>query len=414
MSLSTLIRKTLSLLVLTAFISLTIVPPGIAGNLPEDWSWQAGNGSITVNGKTMDISQLSDQAIINWLSYCIAQGYTVNYHQPGSGSICLNRVTGGSISEIFGALNANGQVWLLNPNGILFGPTAKINTAGFMASTLNMTDESFLSKAYVLTKSANSTGYIINQGEIIATRENGEPGYVTLLGQAVHNEGIIQAKLGKVTLGAGEKMTLELDNNGMMSVAIDGPVTEKVKDKNGDVIELEDAVSNTGTIQVDGGSVILTADVLGDVFENAVNNEGVIKAGSLVDNGGEIYLLAEGENQKVINSGLLDASAIEEGADGGIIEMEADYVENAGTILARGSSNAKGGNVNLSSEKETLLKSGSKIDASGVGESSNGGDIIVKSEGDTIFEKGSRLISEGGDISGDGGFIEASAKKKFT
>ena len=98
--------KIINCIILIAFLCSQV---GYAGNLPDGWDWQAGSGSVTINGKVMNISQLSDRAIINWISYCIARGYTVNYMQPGGHAICLNRVIGGSISEIFGSLNANGE-----------------------------------------------------------------------------------------------------------------------------------------------------------------------------------------------------------------------------------------------------------------------------------------------------------------
>lgn len=300
-------------------LSFALTPSVFA--LPENATVQAGDVTFTnPNESTLNINQMSDKAIIDWIKFCIENGQTVNFIQPGSDSIALNRVTGPSISEIFGALNANGKVWLLNPNGILFGPSSKINAPGFLASTLNIKNDDFLDKVYAFTKSPDSNGYIINKGQITA----GDGGYVALLGNAVKNEGIVQAKLGKVVLASGEKMALELDSDGIISVVIDEPISEIVKDR--DENDIKDAVSNKGTITADGGIVILTASVLEDLFEKAVNNEGLIKANSLVKKEGGVYLLADGKNAMASNTGTIDVSAVEPGCDGGFAEVSGDRV----------------------------------------------------------------------------------------
>ncbi|MCK4463711.1 MAG: filamentous hemagglutinin N-terminal domain-containing protein [Candidatus Omnitrophica bacterium] len=313
--------------VATFITILSFITTSAAFALPEGATVQAGNAIITSSGgSTLNINQMSEQAIIDWIRFCIARGEIVNFIQPGSNSIALNRVTGGSISEIFGALNANGKVWLINPSGIIFGPSAKINAAGFLASTLDITNKDFLDKAYVFTKSPGSNGYIINKGRIVA--ENG--GYVTLLGEAVKNEGLIQAKLGKVILASGEKMALELDSNGIISVVIHEQISEVVKDADGN--DIENAALNTGEITADGGTIILTADVLKDIFENAVNNEGMMRANSLVINEGEVYLLAKGEDARASNTGTIDVSASESGVNGGFVEISGDRIGVGGDI----------------------------------------------------------------------------------
>jgi len=331
MLLSRVVRKGLNVVVnitVLTFLVFSCLPPAIAANLPEGATIQAGQGWIDATGNVMNVNQWTDQMIVDWISFCIAHGYTVNFLQPGSDSIALNRVTGGSISEIFGNLNANGRVWLLNPNGILFGPTAKINTAGFLASTLHMSNEDFLNKSYIFTKSSDTPGYIINKGDITIT----DNGYVALMGDAVKNDGVIQANLGKVILASGEKIALDLDSEGTISVVIEDPVslTEAMVDDEGN--EITDAVRNSGTILSDGGTVVLTSSVLGDVFKSAVNNDGTIQAQSLVSKNGEVYLLAKGENGLVSTTGSIDVSAHGAGVDGGYVEVCGDRVVIDGDI----------------------------------------------------------------------------------
>jgi filamentous hemagglutinin family protein len=312
---------------LTAFSMIMLSAPVQVYALPEEPTVQSGDVDFSnPDSNTLDVNQATEDAIIDWFSFSIGVGETVNFLQPGSSSIAMNNVTGGSISEILGTLNANGCVWILNPVGVIFGPSASVNAAGLLASTLSISNNNFLDKAYVFTKSSDARGYIINQGQIAV--EDG--GYVTLLGESVKNEGIIQAKLGKAILASGEKMTLELDADGVISVAIEGSVSEILTDSSGE--KIEDAVSNTGTITADGGTVILTASVLADIFENAVNNEGLIEAGSLIARSGEVYLLAEGANAFASNTGTIDVSSLEVGADGGFVEISGDRIHVDGNI----------------------------------------------------------------------------------
>ncbi|MDB4349537.1 filamentous hemagglutinin N-terminal domain-containing protein [Omnitrophica bacterium] len=287
------------------------------------------SGEITIsypNDYTTDVTQTTPKGILEWVGFDLKVNEIVNYFQPGVTSITLNNITGGNISYILGTINAVGNVWFVNPCGIRLGPSASVNAAGFLASTMNISNRDFLNNAYVFTKSPNSNGYILNQGEV--TVKNG--GYVALLGGGVENEGVIEAKLGKVILASGEKIVLELDSEGTIAVAIDEAISEIVTDNEGR--EVEDAVLNTGDIIADGGTIMLTAEVLEDIFENAVNNEGLIRANSLVINSGEVYLLAKGKDARASNTGTIDVSASETGADGGFVDLSGDRLNIDGTI----------------------------------------------------------------------------------
>ena len=158
----------------------------------------SGNVAISrPSARTMQINQYTDKAIINWQSYSIGGNQAVLYVQPGAGSIALNRVIGLDPSYIYGQLSANGQVWVINPNGLLVGPNAKIDTGSFLASTLSISDQNFLSGNYAFTDSASSSfASIVNQGSIVAS--NG--GYVGLISPSVTNEGTIVANGGNVVL----------------------------------------------------------------------------------------------------------------------------------------------------------------------------------------------------------------------
>jgi|GEM_PF-4713686 len=332
------VNKAVSAITLLCFCGFHPLAMGsaLAEDSPLPYGPTVQDGSVTFNSPndvTLNINQMSQEAIIDWIQFCIARGYTVNFNMPGSESVSLNRVTGGDISRIFGALNANGHVWLINPNGIIFGPTSRIDASGFLASSLDISNQNFLNHAYIFTKGPGANGYVINEGRIVVK----DGGYVAMLGGAVQNGGLIQAKLGKVSLASGAKMALELDGDGVISVVVDGPVTEKVKDDNGN--EVKDAVANKGTIAADGGVIILTADVLKDVFENAVNTTGLIQADSIENVNGQIYLRA---NDRVNVGGVINA-------EGGTVNVDSQGANYYGTINSKeGLFNANDGDTNLS------------------------------------------------------------------
>ena len=204
---------------------------------------------------TLTVNTSLDKLIINFNSFSIASTETVNFISSAS---ILNRVTGTEASNIFGNLFAAGNIILINPNGINIGSTANINVASLIASTLNIESSDFLAGKYNFFKDGESA-FLINQGNILIP--NG--GYVCLLSQALENRGLIQAELGTVVLAAGEKTTLALDDLNQISVVIDEAVKNRVA---------ESAIDNSGTISANGGKVLLTAKVLNDVFDYAINN----------------------------------------------------------------------------------------------------------------------------------------------
>ncbi|MFN7170726.1 MAG: filamentous hemagglutinin N-terminal domain-containing protein, partial [Candidatus Omnitrophota bacterium] len=300
--------------------------PKQAFPLPEGWSVQEGSADFNQpDSQTLNITT-SDKAIINYNSFSIAQPEAVNFYQPSSSSVALNRVVGLSPSEIFGILTATGKIYLINPNGILFGPTSRVDVAGLVASTLDITNEAFLSGNYVFNKYADKIGAsVINQGYIQAKE-------VALLGSAVKNEGQIVTTLGKTILASGEKMTLGLDTAGMISVVIDEAVKESISG-------VTDGVKNTGTVQADGGTVVLTAKALDDVFNYAVNNEGIIQANAIDTSSGKVVLTA---NQRVKVAGEINAV-------GGEVNVDSQGADFSGIINCEtGIYNLHGGDTNLS------------------------------------------------------------------
>ena len=271
-------NKTISRQLKSAFAAwaagLYIIGTGAtAYALPEGGQVAAGQAAITTAGSTMTIAQQTAQAIINWQNFGIGSGEAVHINQPNSQAMLLNRVVGSNPSEIFGQLTANGQVILVNPNGVFFRPGSSVDVGGLTASTLNIANEDFLKGQ--LRFAGDSQNPVINAGSITA-----QNGYVNLLAKEVVNEGIIAAQTGSVNLAAGSGMSLDYNGDGKMTVAVtDGAY--------------QSAVTNKKLIQADGGLVVMTASGKNALMDSAVNNSGMIQANTLGEATGQISLTGD-------------------------------------------------------------------------------------------------------------------------
>ena len=314
--------------------ALVLASAAWAGALPSGGTVVAGQATITQSGNVMTIDQGTAKTAIDWLSFSIGQGDTVVFRQPSVSAVALNRVTGGTASLIEGALRANGQVFLLNPNGVLFTPTAQVNTGGLLASTLGMQTADFMNGHFQL-EGVNSSG-VSNQGLLQA----GNGGAVALVAARISNTGIIDAPGGGVALGAGSKVLVDLG----------GPV--KLQVQQGVVNAL---IDNGGAIRADGGTVLLTAAAASELAGSVINQSGSIRAQTLVTGAkGEILLLA-GAGQGQLNvGGTLEASA-PAGGDGGTITTSAAQVSTStGLAVDAGAGRGKGGQWMLAPTDYTI------------------------------------------------------------
>ncbi|MHB8911597.1 MAG: two-partner secretion domain-containing protein, partial [Lysobacter sp.] len=265
----------------------------------------AGEATIKTGVNTI-ITQSTSNVVINWQSFGIGTGQTVQFVQPGSSSVALNRVLGADPSVILGNLSSNGKVFLLNPNGILFGNGSSVNVGGLVASTMSITDANFMAGNYAFTGAG--TGSIVNQGSINAA----DGGYVALMGRNVSNRGVISARLGSVALAAGEAVTLDVAGDGMLNVSVSQGAVNALAE-------------NGGLIRADGGRVLLTAQAAGSLLHTVVNNTGVIQAQTIENRNGTILLLGDMQTGSVNVGGTLDASA-PSGGNGGFVETSAAHV----------------------------------------------------------------------------------------
>lgn len=274
----------------------------------------AGDSITRPDTTTTVIKQASPRLAINWTSFSSAEGETIRFEQPNVSAIALNRVTSRVPSELLGKLTADGQVFVINPNGVLFGPKASVVVGGLLASSLDMKSDSFLNGSQVLE--VGGIGAVVNKGTL--TAKTG--GYVVLAGPRLANEGTISAVQGKVLMAAGDKVTLRLDNTSLASYTID---------RN----SLNALVQNSGSISASNGEVTLDARAVDDIGRAVINHTGIIEAKGLEGTPGKIRLLGAGEADLLVN-GKLDASG--SGGRGGFVETNAARVNIGEKALING------------------------------------------------------------------------------
>lgn len=293
--------------------NLLLAGSALAADLPSGGQVVSGNGTISQpNAQQMVIDQTSNKLAIDWQSFDIGAGNKVTFNQPGRDAIALNRVVGSDGSKIMGQLDANGRVFLINPNGVLFGSGANVNVGGLVASTLDLSVEDF-DKGQYRFKGDGSPAAVVNQGSIRA-----DGGAVALLGGTVSNQGVIVANQGSATLAAGNAMTLDFAGDGLLNVQVDEAAVDAL-------------VENHQLIKADGGQVVLTANAGDALLKTVVNNTGVIEARTLGEKDGKILLLGDFDGGVVNVAGTLDASA-PTGGNGGFIDTSGAHVKIADDV----------------------------------------------------------------------------------
>ncbi len=248
----------------------------------------------------MVINQSANKALINWQGFSIGAGESVNVKQPSAGSVLLNRVVGPQASDISGQLTANGQVFVLNPNGITFGPKARVDVGGLVASTLRLTDEDFYAGRYQFTGGAGAGSVRVESGARLNAQERG---FVALIGGQVSNAGTVTANLGTVAMAAGDKVKLDFAGDGLIQLKVDAAA-------------LNAEVANQGAIIANGGKATMTVAAANAVGKTVINQTGIVRAQTLVERNGRIVLESVGGGD-VMASGELDARGVQAGTTGG-------------------------------------------------------------------------------------------------
>ncbi|MBY0530217.1 MAG: filamentous hemagglutinin N-terminal domain-containing protein, partial [Rhabdochlamydiaceae bacterium] len=378
--------------------------------LPEIGEVKAGQAEIQhLDPRTLSITT-SDRAILHFRKFNISEKEHVQYIQPSSKSSVLNRITGQDPSQILGKLSANGRVFLINPNGIVFGPSAIVNTGSLIASTLNIRDEDFLNDKYQFTLEPGSeNSSIVNHGLISA----GPEGFVAMFAPFIQNRGSILAKAGKVILASAERVTLDFTGDGLIQFIVDGELKHAL-------------IENFGKIEAASGSVDLSMRTAREAIRMVVNTDGITPANALEEVNGVLRLVHTSqiaadrvriEGAELVEvSGAIDARRVKEGETGGHIEILGDNVQLlAAQIDASG--DAGGGIVRIGGEyqgkgetptaQNAVMNEDSTIFADAYRQG-KGGEVILWADETTLFD--GKIFARGGLLGGDGGFVETSGK----
>ena len=338
---------------------------------PQSGHVVAGSATIHSAGNSLTVNQTSARAIINWQSFSIGKGQTTQIVQPSASSAILNRVTGGNPSVLLGRLESNGQVYLINTNGIMVGPNGVVDTRGFIASTLNVPDAAF-QKGGSLTFSGGSTATITNLGTIKTS-----DGDVALIALHVVNGGTITAPNGQAILAGGNEVLYVPD--GESDVVIRPAQTPGGA-----------SVDNTGRIAA--ASAQLKA--AGSAYALAVNNGGSVNATGLHQVGGRVVL--DGGAGDVVNSGNVTAS-------GGTATLSGDRVAVTGSVDV--SAPSGGGTIAVQATDAASVAANATLAADATG-NGDGGQVRIKSQGATNFA--GTATATGGPQAGNGGTAEIS------
>jgi filamentous hemagglutinin family protein len=396
-----------------AVAALVLLATGVSGPAaanPQGAIVVGGSAQIVQTSPTrLDINQTSNRAVIDWQSFSVGAGERTNFAQPSASSLAVNRVTGADPSDIAGRITANGQVVLVNPNGILIQRDSRIDAAGFVATTSGISTSDAMAGNLAFTqKSKSPTASVVNRGRITVK----EGGLAALVAPAVVNDGVIRARLGKAALAAGETFTLDLFGDRLVNFAVDSQVLRRVTTTDG--TPLSAAISNTGKISANGGLVEITVDVAKGVVDRAINMTGIVEARTVSQQPGAI-ILDGGENGAVRVAGKLDASGIGASDIGGAISVTGRRVALDGATLdasgpAGGGTIAVGGSAQglgpLRNAARTYISASSTLRAD-AGTSGNGGSVTVWSDKKTRFQ--GAISARGGSAGGDGGAVEVSS-----
>lgn len=362
--------------------------------LPSGGQVTSGSGSITVPSRgQMVVQQNSDRLVIDWQSFNVAKNYGVTFQQPGDKAIVLNRVVGNGTSSIVGNISANGQVVLVNPNGVFMKSGAKINSSGFMATTRTINDTDFMNGNLKFAATDKTNTSVVNQAAI--TVSNG--GYVVLAADNVTNAGRINTPSGKTLLAASKTVSLDLEGNGLKSYLVDGETINAM-------------VNNSGQIRAVNGQINLTALGKNMAMNSVINNTGYIEASGFARTDGNV-IVNGGASGQVNMSGQIMASNAH--GDGGNVRISGKHItlDDYTHIDVTGSHN--GGSVVIGQKGTESIKmmNTATISASSL-DNGNGGVIDMYSDGMIGFD--GAIDVRGGTTSGNGGLVYMKAKEYLT
>jgi len=363
-------------------------------------------GGITIeqDAARTQVTQTQQRGIVDWRSFDVGRDHTVQFRQPSSTAATLNRVTGPDPSVIAGRVSANGQLVIVNQSGVVFAQGAQVEAAGLVASAAGITNQAFLNGGNRLVfDQAPKPGARVENAGTITVKEAGLAG---LVAPQVVNRGTIAAKLGHVALGGAEAAVVDLHGDGLVSLEIVRPVGTAPADG-------EALVTNTGTIDAQGGTVLLTARAADGIVQNLVRAGGRIGADTTAGGRtGEVAL--RGTGGAIIIEGEVSATGTASGTTGGTVEALGDRVLVAGTARVDASGRAGGGRIGIGAQgrvgtprvaRRAGTAAGAVVRADAT-ENGSGGTVRIDSTDYTAHA--GTVSARGGPQGGDGGMVEIS------
>lgn len=308
----------------------------------------------------MTVNQDSKRLAIDWAGFDIANDESVTFRQPDRDSVALNRVVGDAASVIDGALSGNGHVYVINPNGVLFGKNASVDVGSLVASTARISNRDMTNFAgadgITMAIPEDSSAKVINAGTIRA-----EGGLVVLHAAEIENSGTITNPAGTTALAAARNLSLSADTAGKINFTVDGALA-KAK------------ALNSGMFKADGGYLVMTARSAGDVMSTVVNNTSTMEAKTLRQNEKGEILLDGGDNGVIELSGTIDASGMEAGQSAGSIKAigAETHVKDGATLHATGA--VDGGLIETSGD---YLEIGDTVDIDAAGKTGEAGEWLL-------------------------------------
>ena len=391
----------------------TLFLPKQADAIPFDPTVAQGSANFNYSVNSLDVNQQTEKVVIDWRSFNIDPNETTRFIQPGSSSVALNRINDVNPTTIFGNLISNGNVILVNGNGILFGQGSSVDVGGMVATSANISNDAFMSSGpMVFDQAGSADAKIINQGNITA-KEGGLIGFVA---PDVENEGVITARLGKVDLGSGDKFTLDFYGDGLLEVKLGDEAQHQL-------------VKNTGTIEAAGGVVRISAAEGKNVVDSLIDIKGEIKTPAVSQHNGKIIIAnasstplatryAQNPNAvKRVNVAANISATGNSEVGGGEINIFGDDILVSSISLLDASSEIGGGEILIGGDYQgsgpnptaarTIIEQGAQIKANAE-ITGNGGKVIVWA--DDVTGYAGHIEAKGGSVSGDGGNTEVSGK----
>jgi filamentous hemagglutinin family protein len=320
--------------------ALMLALAGLAFALPQGGQVVGGAASMNQpDAGTLNVTQTTDRAIIDWNSYNIGAGESVWYGMPGAGSISLNRVTGGNASRIYGQLSGNGKIYLINPQGIVFGQGSHVDVGGLLATTGDIDNGAFM--AGTPMRFDGAAGAITNDGDIAVA----PGGYAILAAPTVANNGTISAPGGQIGLAGARAFVVD-------------PVGDNLLTLSPDPAQFNLNVANTGHLAAGGGRIALTTQQTDAAYASVVNAGGLIEANTFQNVGGHIVLGAA-PTQLTNVTGQVRANGADAAGNGnaGAVDVVGQFVDvkTGAAIAADAGRNGNGGQVNMLASRDAYL-----------------------------------------------------------